>query len=50
MPEITDRPEAPPAAGHQAQASQIAAELAAIARTGMVLPGTITQRRTRRRD
>jgi hypothetical protein len=32
---------------HQAQASQIAAELAAIARTGMVLPGSITQRRTR---
>jgi hypothetical protein len=48
MPEITDRPEAAPAAaGHQAEASQIAAELAAIARTGMVLPGTITQRRTR---
>jgi len=47
MPEITDRPEAPrPAAGHQAEASQIAAELAGIARTGMVLPGTITQRRT----
>ena len=35
------------AAGHQAEASQIAAELAAIAATGMVLPGTITQRRTR---
>ena len=32
---------------HQAEASQIAAELAAIAATGMVLPGTITQRRTR---
>ena len=31
------------AASHQAQASQIAA----IARTGMVLPGSITQRRTR---
>ena len=35
------------AASHQAQASQIAAELAAIARTGMVLPGSITERRTR---
>ncbi len=33
--------------GHQAQARKIAAELAAIARTGMVLPGSITQRRTR---
>ena len=36
-----------PDASHQAEASQIAAELAAIARTGMVLPGSITQRRTR---
>jgi len=35
------------AASHQAEASKIAAELAAIARTGMVLPGSITQRRTR---
>jgi hypothetical protein len=35
------------AASHQAQARKIAAELAAIARTGMVLPGSITQRRTR---
>ena len=31
----------------QAEADNIAAELAAIARTGMVLPGSITQRRTR---
>jgi hypothetical protein len=35
------------ATGHQAEARQIAAELAAIADTGMVLPGSITQRRTR---
>ena len=35
------------AAGHQAEARKIAAELAAIARTGMVLPGSITERRTR---
>jgi hypothetical protein len=35
------------AASHQAQARQIADELAAIAATGMVLPGSITQRRTR---
>jgi hypothetical protein len=35
---------APP---HQAQAREIAAELAKIARTGMVLPGSITERRTR---
>jgi hypothetical protein len=34
------------AASHQAQARQIAAELAAIAGTGMILPGSITQRRT----
>ena len=32
---------------HQAQARQIAAELAKIARTGMVLPGSIIERRTR---
>jgi len=35
------------AASHQARARQIASELAAIAATGMVLPGSITQRRTR---
>jgi hypothetical protein len=35
------------AASHQDQARQIAAELATIAATGMVLPGSITQRRTR---
>jgi hypothetical protein len=35
------------AASHQAEAEKIAAELAAIAATGMVLPGSITQRRTR---
>ena len=35
----------PPA--HQAEAEKIAAELAAIAATGMVLPGSITERRTR---
>jgi hypothetical protein len=35
------------AASHQDQARQIAAELAAIAATGMVLPGSISQRRTR---
>ena len=35
------------AAAHQAEASKIAAELAAIASTGMVLPGSITERRTR---
>ena len=35
------------AASHQAQARQIASELAAIAATGMVLPGSITARRTR---
>src|SRR5258708_15532991 len=34
-------------ASHQAEATKIAAELAAIARTGMVLPGSITERRTR---
>ena len=36
-----------PDPAHQAEASKIAAELAAIAATGMVLPGSITQRRTR---
>src|SRR5256885_17083515 len=40
-------PTARAAAGHQAEAEKIAAELAAIAATGMVLPGSITQRRTR---
>ena len=35
------------AASHQAQARQIADELAAIAATGMVAPGSITARRTR---
>jgi hypothetical protein len=35
------------AASHQAQARQIADELAAIAATGMILPGSITTRRTR---
>ena len=35
------------APAHQAEAGKIAAELAAIAATGMVLPGSITQRRTR---
>jgi hypothetical protein len=35
------------AASHQAEARKIAAEIAAIARTGMVLPGSITQRATR---
>ncbi len=35
------------AASHQAEVTKIAAELAAIAGTGMVLPGSITQRRTR---
>ena len=35
------------APSHQAQAREIAAEFAAIAATGMVLPGSITQRRTR---
>ena len=35
------------AAAHQAEAEKIAAELAAIAATGMVLPGSITERRTR---
>ncbi len=31
---------------HRAEARQIAAELSAIARSGRVLPGTITERRT----
>jgi hypothetical protein len=35
------------APSHQAEATKISAELAAIARTGMVLPGSITQRHTR---
>ena len=35
------------AASHRAEAENIAAELAATAATGMVLPGSITQRRTR---
>src|SRR5260370_41632943 len=35
------------AASHQDQACQIASEMAAIAATGLVLPGSITQRRTR---
>ncbi len=35
------------AASHQAEAQKIAAEMAAIARSGMVLPGSITERRTR---
>src|SRR5260221_8110878 len=35
------------AAGHQAEAAEIAGELAAIARTGMVLPGSLIERRTR---
>ena len=34
-------------AGHRAEARQIAAELAAIARSGLVLPGSIAERRTR---
>ncbi len=40
-------PETVHAASRQAEADNIAAELAAIARTGMVLPGSITQRHTR---
>ena len=35
------------AASHQAEAEKIAAELAELAATGMVLPGSVTQRRTR---
>ena len=35
------------AAAHRAEAEKIAAELAAIARSGMILPGSITERRTR---
>jgi len=35
------------AAGHQAEATKIADELAAIARSGRVLPGSLIERRTR---
>jgi hypothetical protein len=35
------------AASHQDRARQIAGELAAIAATGMILPGSLTQRHTR---
>lgn len=35
------------APSHQAEAAEIAAEIAAIAATGMVLPGSITQRHVR---
>jgi hypothetical protein len=35
------------APSHQAEAAKIAAELAAIAATGMILPGSNTERRTR---
>jgi hypothetical protein len=37
----------PPDPNHQAQARQIAQELAALARTGQVLPGSIQQRHMR---
>ena len=50
MPGITDlcHPETVRvAAAHQTEAKKIAAELAAIAATGMILPGSITERRTR---
>ena len=50
MPKTTDlcHPETVRvAASHRAEAENIAAELAATAATGMVLPGSITQRRTR---
>ena len=49
MPGTPDlcHPETVHAASRQAEADKIAAELAAIARTGMILPGSITQRRTR---
>jgi hypothetical protein len=40
-------PETVHPASRQAEAGKIAAELAAIAATGMILPGSITQRRTR---
>ena len=40
-------PETVRVAAYQAEAEKIAAELAAIARTGMILPGSITERRTR---
>src|SRR5712691_822370 len=41
------KPETVRVAGHQAEAAKIADELAAIARTGQVLPGSIIERRTR---
>ena len=49
MPGTPDlcHPESVRAASHQAEAEKIAAELAAIASSGMVLPGSVTQRRTR---
>ena len=50
MTRVTDlcRPETVRvAASHRAEARKIAAELAAIAGTGLVLPGSITERRTR---
>jgi hypothetical protein len=50
MAEVTDlcQPETVRVApSHQAEATAIAAELAAIAGTGMILPGSITERRTR---
>jgi hypothetical protein len=50
MPEIPDlcHPETVRvAAAHRAEAEKIAAELAAIASSGMILPGSITERRTR---
>jgi hypothetical protein len=50
MPEIPDlcHPETVRvAAAHQTEAEKIAAELAAIASSGMILPGSITERRTR---
>jgi hypothetical protein len=37
----------PVTAAHQAEAGKIAAGLAAIAATGKILPGSVTQRRTR---
>jgi hypothetical protein len=37
----------PRPASHQAETQKIAAELAAIASSGMILPGSITERRTR---
>ena len=49
MTEVTGlcHPQKVPAASHHDQARQIAAELAAIAASGMVLPGSITQRHIR---